>query len=277
MPYSRQLSSSNPGCILFLLDQSGSMSGGFAEQGGPSIPKAQGVADCVNRLIQELILRCQQGEAIRDRIHVGIITYGGSAQMPQAFRSLSELNAQPLREESRTKIVQVYDGSGGTTPQTIEVKFPIWCDPVASGGTPMCGALDLAAERLKAWADAHPSSFPPIVFNITDGEATDGDPSAGLGKVKTLGTDDGSALVFNLLLSNGHGASLHFPTDGNGVNAAPLRTLIEGASPLPEAMRQRAAQLYETPLPEGSRGVVLNGSILDVVKLLDIGSTPANG
>jgi hypothetical protein len=42
----------------------------------------------------------------------------------------------PARVETRTK--KVSDGAGGLVDQA--VKFPIWFDAVASGGTPMCGA-----------------------------------------------------------------------------------------------------------------------------------------
>jgi len=276
MSYSRKLSTANPGCILFLIDQSGSMAGPFAEAGAPPIPKAQGVADCVNRLIQELILKCQEGPTIRERMHIGIFTYGGGVQMARALSGPSELNAQPLRSEKRTRLVDDFDGAGGLTKRSIEVDFQTWCDPMANGGTPMCEALDLAATHLQAWAASHPGSFPPVIFNITDGESTDGDPSASLARVKGIATDEGNALVFNLLLSDGHGSTVRFPRDSAGVGAPALRTLIEGSSPLPESMRLRAVQLYETPLEEGARGVVLNGSLVDVVKLLDIGSGPAN-
>ena len=57
MSYSAEISRSNPTCFLFLIDQSGSMEDSF---GGSTVTgsKAVAVADAVNRLIQNLVLRC---------------------------------------------------------------------------------------------------------------------------------------------------------------------------------------------------------------------------
>ena len=50
-------------------------------------------------------------------------------------------------------------------------------EPEAAGQTPMCEALRRVRDIAAAWcADpAHAESFPPMVFNITDGEASDSD------------------------------------------------------------------------------------------------------
>ena len=47
MPYVSELSRTNPGCFLFLIDQSSSMAEPFGAQ--PEKPKAEGVADAINR------------------------------------------------------------------------------------------------------------------------------------------------------------------------------------------------------------------------------------
>ena len=51
-----------------------------------------------------------------------------------------------------------------------------------------------------------------MVINITDGEATDGDPSAPGDALKELGTEDGQLLLFNLHLSSHAGASIAYPS-----------------------------------------------------------------
>src|SRR5689334_9010990 len=75
MPYTAEISRTNPTCFLFLVDQSSSMSEPFGAQ--PDKKKAEGVADVINRLLQNLILKCAKSEGIRDFFHVGIIGYGG--------------------------------------------------------------------------------------------------------------------------------------------------------------------------------------------------------
>src|SRR5256714_11936972 len=77
------------------------------------------------------------------------------------------------------------------------VKFPVWFDPYSKGGTPMCAALKEATKITQAWCQEHPNGFPPIVINITDGEATDGDLVAEARNVAAVSGDDGSAVLFN--------------------------------------------------------------------------------
>ncbi len=52
-----------------------------------------------------------------------------------------------------------------------ELPVPIWVEPHAAGQTPMCEALRRIRDLAAAWCAeaAHAASFPPIVFNITDG------------------------------------------------------------------------------------------------------------
>src|SRR5438270_6348460 len=74
MPYSAELSRANPTCFVFLIDQSRSMAEPFGAQ--PEKPKAQGVADGINRLLQNIVLKCAKAEGVRDYFHVGVIGYG---------------------------------------------------------------------------------------------------------------------------------------------------------------------------------------------------------
>ena len=74
MPYTAEISRSNPSCYLFLVDQSGSMAKPFG--GEKDKTKAQGVADAINRLLQNLVLKCTKSQAVRDYFHVGVIGYG---------------------------------------------------------------------------------------------------------------------------------------------------------------------------------------------------------
>ena len=71
----------NPTFFVFLVDQSGSMSEPFAGQSNRR--KADGVADAINRLIVELVLRCSEGATIADRYYMGLIGYNGA---PKYFR-----------------------------------------------------------------------------------------------------------------------------------------------------------------------------------------------
>src|SRR5438128_366362 len=79
MPYSAEISRTNPTCFLFLVDQSSSMLEPFGAQ--PDKQKAEGVADAINRLLQNLVLKSAKSEGIRDFFHVGIIGYGAKIEL----------------------------------------------------------------------------------------------------------------------------------------------------------------------------------------------------
>src|SRR4051812_30290961 len=107
MSYAAEISRTNPSCFLFMVDQSGSMAEAFGA-GDPLRPKAQGVADAINRLLQNLVIKCAKNEGIRDYYHVGVIGYGervGSAfsgsLAGRDLAPISEIANSPARVEER--------------------------------------------------------------------------------------------------------------------------------------------------------------------------------
>src|SRR5215470_7089491 len=149
MPYTAEISRTNPTCFLFLVDQSSSMLEPFGGQ--PGKQKAEGVADAINRLLQNLVLKCAKADGIRDYFYAGLVGYGGrvrsalgGALAGQTVVPVSAIANNPLRVEQRTR--KVDDGAGGLLEQSF--KFPVWFEPTAQGKTPMCGALKLAETML---------------------------------------------------------------------------------------------------------------------------------
>jgi hypothetical protein len=61
MSYSAEISRTNPSMFLFLIDQSGSMDDPFGG-GEADRKKAEGVADAINRLLQNLVIKCAKSE-----------------------------------------------------------------------------------------------------------------------------------------------------------------------------------------------------------------------
>ena len=171
MPYTAELSRNNPTSLIFLIDQSSSMAEPFGAQ--PEKPKAEGVADGINRLLQNLVLKCAKGDGIRDYFHVGVIGYGsrvawaiGGKLAGQKLVPISIIANNPLKVEQRTR--KVDDGAGGLVEQ--KFKFPVWFEPVAVGRTPMCKALTEATMALEEFIGRFPDAFPPLVINISDGK-----------------------------------------------------------------------------------------------------------
>jgi hypothetical protein len=277
MTYTAEISRTNPSCLLFLIDQSGSMDDAFGAGEG-SRKKADGVADAINRLIQNLVIKCAKSEGVRDYYHVGVLGYGtktgpafGGTLAGRDLVPISEIADNPARVEERSK--KVDDGAGGLVEQT--VKFPIWFDAVAKGGTPMCGALGQARDILEHWLADHPSSFPPIVINITDGESTDGDPTAAADAIRNLGAEDGNALLFNVHLSSQRATPIEFPDGEENLPDQYAKLLFNLSSLLPAYMRS-VAQSEGFSVSDGTRGFVFNGDMVSVIRFLDIGTRPSN-
>jgi hypothetical protein len=275
--YTAEISRTNPSCFLFLIDQSGSMDDPFGA-GESSKKKADGVADAINRLLQNLVIKCAKSEGVRDYYHVGVLGYGSKVgpafSGPLAGKELapiSEIADNPARVEERSK--KVDDGAGGLVDQSI--KFPVWFDPEAKGGTPMCEALAQAKNVVSGWLTEHPGCFPPIVINIPDGESTDGDPSTAANAVKGLSSEDGPTLLFNVHLSSSRAAPVEFPDSQSGLPDKFAELLFGISSPLPEYMRT-VAQAEGYPVSDGARGFVFNADMVSVIRFLDIGTRPSN-
>ena len=120
MPYTAEISRTNPSCFLFLVDQSSSMLEPFGAQ--PDKQKAEGVADAINRLLQNVVIKCAKSEGVRDYFYVGILGYGGRVESgltgplaKQPLVPVSLIANCPLRVEQRTR--KVDDGAGGLIEQ----------------------------------------------------------------------------------------------------------------------------------------------------------------
>ena len=270
--YSAEISRANPTCFVFLLDQSASMQDQIGS--GEGQRKCDVVADALNRLLFEIGIKCAKEEGVRDYFHVAVIGYGSNVAPalagPLAGRELvplSEIAASPARLESRSK--KVPDGAGGLVDQ--EVRFPVWVDPVANGGTPMSSALSRAQSIVSTWLVDHPGCFPPVVLNLTDGESTDGDPSFAANGIRQLASADGAALLFNLHVSSDSSAAISFPDSEAALVNQYAKALFNLSSTLPTSMRTYTEQ-QGIPVSEGSRGFVFNADVTSIIQFLDIGT-----
>jgi hypothetical protein len=273
MHYTAQISRSNPACFLFLIDQSDSMNESFAE-GASGLSKAVAVADAINRLLQNLVLRSAKAGGIQDYFHVGAIGYGktirpgfGGKLPSELFVPISRLGEQPLRMEARTKLTP--DGRGGSNEQT--VKFPVWFDPQADGKTPMNEAMAAAGLAVSGFIERYREAFPPIVLNMTDGMPSDGNPQAAARAIRKMATRNGKSLVFNLLLSKELTPPICFPSDEKQLTDNCGKLLFRMSSVLPSGMWD-AANSQGFALEPKARGVVINADPSSLVRFLDIGT-----
>ena len=274
MSYSAEISRANPTCLLFLLDESMSMS----DQLPDGRTKADEVALILNRTLQDLIIRCGREDGVRDYFDVGVIGYHNETTrnaLPgplnqEILHPLSQVDANPLRVEDRMRTMP--DGIGGLIE--VPVKFPTWYVAFNSGGTPMCAALTKAAEELATWSDAHPSSFPPVVLHLTDGDPTDGDPEPIAEALAEIGTDDGSVILMNIHISPVSNHAVIFPDDANVLSDDAASRLFRMSSFLPPSMAEEAkARGYQ--ISTDSRAFVFNAKSEEIIQFFQIGTRPS--
>src|SRR5437763_1576837 len=102
-------------------------------------------------------------------------------------------------------------------------------DQSGSMAEPYTGLADQSKAR--AVAGRHPQSFPPIVLNLTDGRPSDGNPLDHAKAIGRVTTADGTALLFNLLLSAQPTLPLCFPADERLLTDTWSKLLFRMSSP----------------------------------------------
>ena len=143
----------------------------------------------------------------------------------------------------------------------------------------MCEALRRVRDIAAAWcADpAHAESFPPMVFNITDGEATDCDDAelrAVAGQIKSLRTADGNVLLVNIHIAAGDTPrTVFFPSAEEA--SYPNRyaaVLYDCSSPMPEVFNEAIREAKGPGALPPFRGMSFNASAEELITMLNIGS-----
>jgi hypothetical protein len=281
MSYKEWASSTNPTAMVILLDQSTSMGDSF---GKLSISKAQGAANAINGILLALITKNTKGKLIKDRIDVCVIPYGlqdsADFQWKEKFVTLTWLNSNPLPNKKIFKAGEL--GPDGTTLES-DLIVPMWFLPVHNGNTPMCKGLGLAKEALSEWLSnpKHSGTFPPMVVNITDGEANDGDPEPVAQELTRLSTSDGSVWLWNCHITGASADPILLPASEdrfNGLSGKSLELALQlyrMSSVLPPPILDKAAKFFgESVAGPGSRCLAFNSDLAKLVDVLTFGTIP---
>src|SRR5262249_4627049 len=151
---------------------------------------------------------------------------------------------------------------------------PVWYEPVARYGTPMCRALEHCEKIAAMWAGNHMDSVPPIVIHITDGESSDGDPLAAAMALQGVRTHKGGTLLFNIHLSDAPAQGVLSPSSEADLPTDYAPMLFRMSSPLPDFCVQMAQQLG-WPVTAGARGMAFNTDATALSTLLAVGTLPS--
>ncbi|GHT37724.1 hypothetical protein FACS189435_3370 [Bacteroidia bacterium] len=235
--------------------------------------KSEVLAEVINRTLQQIGIKCTKGNQIRDYFYVGVIGYGSAGAKPVFAGHLAGRGLVPISELAGNPIrigKTVYNN--GT-----EVKYPIWFEPLAYGGTPMVAAFKLANELISIWLGSHQNCFPPIIIHITDGESTDGNPTVEMRKLSAQTSTDGNVILFNLHTHAQGTNSISFPGSKTSLPEEYAEILYNGASPLPGFIREVAVNEHGLNISHDAKAFVMNGDIDLIIKAMDIGTRHIQG
>lgn len=284
--YSQAWSAARPGCLILVLDQSGSMSDPFGyQQAGAGRRKCDMVATVLNGFLNELIVtntiaQKDGSTMVRPRADVAVLGYEGSFVGPilggalqgRTFVTLPDLQMNPLLIDRRTK--REIDEVGMEVE--IPVQFPVWVQPVAGGGTPMCSALRQAHDLALQWTMMHSDSYPPVIINVSDGMANDGDPTEAARQLSDVSTNDGQALLFNVHITDINSAPVAYPASENELpDDRYAKKLFAMSSLIPDTSRSLLQSLLARPVFPGARGLIFNGDAASVRQMFVFASVPA--
>lgn len=194
------------------------------------------------------------------------------------FVSPEELKLHPfkkitVREEKRTR--------KGVVEK--EVEKVQWIEARNDGSwTHVHKAFARAKQLLDEWMKAHHEQdcYPPTIINITDGVfngATMETVQQGANELKSMFTNDGNVILFNIHITPSDGLKLVFPISKDEVESnAYATTLYELSSLLPTRYNEPIAALRQDGDKQARHvAMAVNSDMSTLIQLMDIG-TPTN-
>ncbi len=276
--YSARITRLNPTVFIFLIDRSGSMEEKMTF-GNTLTTKAEAVAMTTNMLIRELINRCRKEDGIMDYFEIAAIGYSGDeATMllgtESSFVKPSVLTQANVRKKVVSRELVLPDGT--SVINNSEIKC--WIEPLSEGNTPMRSALEKALALTAKWCrrQNNRTSYPPVIFNITDGEATDGDFETIVGlasEIKSLSTDDGNALLLNISISSmSQGRTVLFPAGKDEIPPSRYADMLYEMSSVMPAEYNDSILAVKPGTSAPFRAMSMNTSASGLIDMMNIGS-----
>lgn len=284
IPYTAQITRNTPTAFIFMIDQSVSMRK-ETQLYGETMAMSEAVARIVNHQLNELVLRCIKGNETRDYYDIAIIGYGEEAYSGwkgelegRDFVKPSELKEHPYKKTTVRKETRTRKGV-----KVVEVEEVQWIEANATKSwTKVHHAFDKAKQLLQNWMAKHHDKdcYPPTIINITDGEFNGASKEYVLqqaNELKSMFTNDGNVILFNIHISANKGINVTCPADKKEVSSNEFATtLFELSSLLPERYSNRIADLRNDTIPSDRyTAMSVNADMSTLIQLMDIG-TPTN-
>ena len=281
--YTAQITRNTPTAFIFLIDQSVSMQK-YTTLYGEEMPMAEAVARIVNHQLNELVLRCIKGSETRDYYDIAIIGYGENAHSGwkgelegRDFVKPSELKEHPYKKITTKKETRTRKGV-----KVVEIEEVQWIEAEATQGwTRVHHAFEKAKGLLDEWMEKHHDKdcYPPTIINITDGEfngATKEYVLQQANELKSMFTNDGNVILFNIHISADKDVSVTCPASKDEVSFSSLATtMYEMSSLLPMRYSDRIADLRGDGTPNNRyTAMSINADMSTLIQLMDIEVNP---
>ena len=257
--YTANISSSHTTAVIFILDQSESMSQATEIGGVDYEYMSDAVAMLVNRQIEAMIDSCVEDGVVTRKYDIAVIGYGDYPYSAWSGQLSGKGFVSPALLNSLGQKGDVYR----------------WVEPTECGRESRSDlAFEHARSLLEEWMSNQKNSYydPPTVIHITDGGIPKNRMTTFLLEseaIKRLHTSDGNVLIWNFIIRPAKLSELILPSGdqlsaftGDGLE------LYESSSVVPEAMSQKLAMLLniDPRLPRRSMG--LNVSLETLSKIL---------
>ncbi len=273
-----QWSSATPGLLIILVDQSGSMMNEYCDGDSRTVFSAK----VINRVINTIIKKNFNKDKPKNRCFISVIGYGYEVkELCSGF--LEDLYNNPIRIEKKTQ--KISDGNGGLVD--VSVNQPIWVEPINEDRwTNMRDGFKMAKQLVEDWISDKPECPAPVIINISDGMPYYDNKEASVciqetedvaKQIMNISNSDGNVLIFNAEIGDG-GHTIFTPSTEAEVEAGgqPAQFLYEISSVIPEGYKN-AAQKNELSIKEGSRCCIFNADAVELIKLIDFGSSKGQG
>lgn len=279
--YTARVDREHPTAFIFLVDQSVSMRR-LTTFNGEDMTLSEAVARIVNSQINELVERCVKSTETRHYFDIAMIGYGAEAYSAWngALEGRDFVTPEEIRDNPfETKLVrEEVRNRRGVTIKEVEKKQ--WMVARHDGSwTRMDKAFKRAEGLLDGWMRQHHDRdcYPPTIINITDGAyngTTDDQMLQLANQLKSMFTNDGNVLLFNIHIMPGQGESVVFPAtvgelNGNGYGGR----LFNMSSLLPLNYNEQLRALFgDKQLDIRYRAMGVNTGMERLVKMMKIGT-----
>ena len=283
VPYTAQITRSTPTAFIFLLDHSVSMSQQTTLM-GETMPMSEAVARIVNRQINELVLRCIKANEVRHYFDIAVVGYGDSSYSAWEgnLKGRDFVSPQELRDNPYKRITVKEEKRTRKGVELKEVEKVQWIDPNHSGSwTHFHKAFDHAKRLLEQWMEKHHDKdcYPPTIIHITDGVyngATKEEIQQKANELKSMFTNDGNVLLFNIHITANNNGGLTFPKSREELQGNPYAMdLFDLSSLLPLRYNEEICKLKATDASARHSAMAVNADMSTLIRLMDIG-TPTN-